>query len=223
MDTLLCESYKGFIESLGLVISIHPLRETKGLNPQRIFPLLTREANPSTLNGRVQSFLEPSVICTSDLHPPSIRCAMERCSPCHLAHNLKLYWAHRIGVIATCFWIENCPWCNTYPGKMPHNANTTYTFTKQYRFNWLIIKMNALGPNHPETLTNQEGWQMEMQSKTLRKSPQCCEWCWEQLFNKFNSRKTSFPWGSLLNIPISFVSSHKLLREIFEKRSRPIQ
>lgn len=69
MDTLLYESYKGFIESLGLVISIHPLRETKGLNPQRSLLLLTREANPSTLNGTVQSSLEPSVICTSDLHP----------------------------------------------------------------------------------------------------------------------------------------------------------
>lgn len=79
MDTLLYESYKGFIESLGLVISIHPLRETKGPNPQKIFPPFTREANPSTLNGTVQRLLEPSVICLLISIQPSIRCAMERC------------------------------------------------------------------------------------------------------------------------------------------------
>ena len=69
MDALLHWSYKGFIESLRLITSIHPLRETKGLNPWRIFPLLTREADPPTLNDTVQSFLEPGVNCISDFHP----------------------------------------------------------------------------------------------------------------------------------------------------------
>lgn len=79
MDTQLYESYKAFIESLGLVIPIHPLRETKGLNPQRIFPPFTREANPSTLNGTVWGLLEPGVICLLISIQPSLRCAMERC------------------------------------------------------------------------------------------------------------------------------------------------
>lgn len=69
MDALLCSSYKGFIESLGLIIFIHPLRETEGLNPWKIFPLLTREANPPTLNGTARSFQEPTVVRASGFPP----------------------------------------------------------------------------------------------------------------------------------------------------------